>query len=276
MLATMKTMVVEAARTNKVVPGFNVFGYEDAQAVIEVAEELNAPVILMTNKDAVDHMDIKHFAALYRSLAVESKVPVCLHLDHGKNFEQCAKAILAGYTSVMYDGSQLPIDENIKKTKEVVKLAHACGISVEAEIGSVGYTNSKNERESIYTNVEEAKKFAAVIGVDALAVAIGSLHRMTSQEAIIQFDRLKEIEKCTDVPLVIHGSTGITDDDLIQLTKHKIGKINIGTALRMAFVNTLRDEINANLGDYDRLNFYKQSMEATKKVIRNKYKLLGW
>lgn len=269
-------MVKEAASAKKAVPGFNVFGYEDAKMVIEVAEELDAPVILMSNKDAVAHMDLKYQAALYRAMGEDTHVPVCVHLDHGKDYELCVKAIRAGYTSVMYDGSQLPLDENISNTKEVVRLAHACNVSVEAEIGSVGYNDPTIKAKAIYTEPKEAEKFARETGVDALAVAIGTLHRMESQEAKIQYDRLEEIQQVTDVPLVIHGSTGLTDEDLTKLASYRVGKVNIGTALRMTFGNTLRAEMNADIKEFDRIKFFKKPMEEIKNVIRDKYKLLGW
>ncbi|QUH30843.1 class II fructose-bisphosphate aldolase [Vallitalea guaymasensis] len=276
MLVNMEQMVKEAAISKKAIPGFNVFGYEDAMMVIKAAQELNAPAILMSNKDAVAHMDVKYQAALYRALGQDANIPVCVHLDHGGNYEICAKAIAAGFTSVMYDGSQLPIDENISNTKEVVKLAHACGVSVEAEIGSVGYNDPTIKAKAIYTDPQEAKRFAIETGVDALAVAVGTLHRMQKQNAKIQYELLEEIQNVTDIPLVIHGSTGLSNEDLTKLSHYHIGKINIGTALRMTFGNTLREEINGNTDEFDRIKFFKKPMKQVKEVILDKYKLLGW
>ncbi|WP_273319947.1 class II fructose-bisphosphate aldolase [Vallitalea guaymasensis] len=276
MLVNMEQMVKEAAISKKAIPGFNVFGYEDAMMVIKAAQELNAPAILMSNKDAVAHMDVKYQAALYRALGQDANIPVCVHLDHGGNYEICAKAIAAGFTSVMYDGSQLPIDENISNTKEVVKLAHACGVSVEAEIGSVGYNDPTIKAKAIYTDPQEAKRFAIETGVDALAVAVGTLHRMQKQNAKIQYKLLEEIQNVTDIPLVIHGSTGLSNEDLTKLSHYHIGKINIGTALRMSFGNTLREEINTNIEEFDRIKFFKKPMKQVKEVILDKYKLLGW
>lgn len=276
MLVNMEQMVKEAAISKKAIPGFNVFGYEDAMMVIKAAQELNAPAILMSNKDAVAHMDVKYQAALYRALGQDANIPVCVHLDHGGNYEICAKAIAAGFTSVMYDGSQLPIEENISNTKEVVKLAHACGVSVEAEIGSVGYNDPTIKAKAIYTDPQEAKRFAVETGVDALAVAVGTLHRMQKQNAKIQYELLEEIQNVTDIPLVIHGSTGLSNEDLTKLSHYHIGKINIGTALRMSFGNTLREEINTNIEEFDRIKFFKKPMKQVKEVILDKYKLLGW
>lgn len=276
MLVNMKEMMTVAAKSEKAVPGFNVFGYEDAKMVIEVAESINAPVILMTNKDAVEHMDVKYYGALFQAMAKEAKVPVCIHLDHAKSIDLIERAIDGGYTSVMYDGSQLSFDENIKNTKEVVALASAKDISVEAEIGSVGYSDPNIKAVAVYTKPEEAKQFAEETGVDALAVAVGTLHRMVVQEAEVQYDLLNEIEASTNVPLVIHGSTGLKDEDLEKIAKTNVGKVNIGTALRMAFGHTMRKVMAEQPEEFDRLKFFKEPMEATKAVVREKYRLLGY
>lgn len=276
MLVNMKEMLSIAAKSEKAVPGFNVFGYEDAKMVIEAAEEINAPVILMTNKDAVEHMNVKYYAALFRALAEDAKVPVCIHLDHAKNLEIIEEAIKGGYTSVMYDGSQLPFEENMANTVKAVEMAKQQDVSVEAEIGSVGYSDPNIKAKAVYTEPSEAKEFAETTGVDALAVAVGTLHRMQVQNAEVQYDRLAEIEELTDVPLVIHGSTGLKDEDLAKIAKTNVGKVNIGTALRMVFGNTMRDEMNNNPEEFDRLKFFKEPMKEVKKVILNKYAILGY
>lgn len=234
-------MSIRAAEENRIVPGFNVFGYEDAKVVIDVASELGAPAILMSNKDAVHHMPLKISAGIYRALAEEVDIPVAIHLDHGKDFDLCKEAIDAGYTSVMFDGSQLPFEENIQRTTEIVDYAHERGISVEAEIGAVGYADPSINYVPVYTEPGQAKEFAEKTKVDALAVAVGTLHRMTAQNAKLQYYLLDEIEAATKVPLVIHGSTGLPDQDLEKLRSYHIGKMNIGTALRMAFGKTLKN-----------------------------------
>lgn len=276
MLVNMKGILEDAVKSNRTVAAFNVFGYEDAKAVIEAAEESNAPVILMTNKDAVEFMDIEYFAKLFGIMAKKAKVPVCIHLDHAKDYGLIARAIKVGYTSVMYDGSQLPLEENIENTKKVVKLANACNVTVEGEIGSVAYSDKNLDVKSIYTEPEEAEYFAKETKVHALAVAIGTLHRMQVQEAEIQYDRLEKIIKLIDTPIVIHGSTGVKDEDLQRLTKYNVGKVNIGTALRMAFANTLREEMGNNPNIFDRTKLFRRPMEEVKKVAVSKIKLLGW
>ncbi|NLY77430.1 MAG: class II fructose-bisphosphate aldolase [Tissierellia bacterium] len=276
MLVNMNGILKDAVENNRIVAAFNVFGYEDAKAVIDAATECNAPVILMTNRDAVEYMDVRYFGRLFSEMARDAEVPVCIHLDHAKDFDIIVKAIMAGYTSVMYDGSQLPIEENIKNTKEVVKIAKPLGVSVEAEIGSVAYSDKNMNIKSIYTEPEEAEYFAKETRVDALAVAIGTLHRMQKQEANIQYDRLEKIIKLIDMPIVIHGSTGVKDEDLIRLRNYKVGKVNIGTALRMAFFEALKQEMEFNPEVFDRTKLFKKPMEEVKKVSIKKMELLGW
>lgn len=275
MLVTLNEILKDAADNNYAAAGFNVFGYEDAAMVIEAAEELNIPVILMTNRDAVVHMPVRILGSILTNLAKEAKIPVCVHLDHGKSLEEIVAAIKAGFSSVMYDGSQLPLEENIKNTKEATEIAHHFGVSIEGEIGSVGYSDPSIGAKAMYTIPEEAKCFVEETGVDAVAVAIGTLHRMQAQEANIQYDRLVEIEKLVDTPLVIHGSTGVKDEDLRRLSKHRVGKVNIGTALRMAFGNTLREEINNKPQEFDRIKFFKKPMIELKRVAKEKMIILG-
>ncbi|GAB6137246.1 class II fructose-bisphosphate aldolase [Halanaerobaculum tunisiense] len=274
MLVNLVEMVNQAANNDYAIAGFNVYGYEDATAVIKAAEEMDAPVILMANKDAVEHMPVEVLADILCNLAKEAKVPVCVKLDHAKDYSLVVRAIKSGFTSVMYDGSQLPLEENIAKTQEVVKLAHSVGVAVEAEIGSVGYNDSSIEAKEIYTDPEEAQLFAEKTNVDALAVAVGTLHRMKKQGAKIQYDRLEKIEKMVDIPLVIHGSSGVTDQDLSKLATTQVGKVNIGTALRMAFGKTLKEEIEENPEEFDRIKLFKKPMQAVTEVTKEKLDIL--
>ena len=276
MLVTLKEILKEASNKEYAIPGFNVFGYEDAAMVIEAAQELNTPVVLMTNRDAIAHMPIKILGDILTGLAKEAKVPVVVHLDHGKSVEEVVSAIKAGFSSVMDDGSQLPLEENIRRTRKAAEISHYFGVSIEGEIGSVGYSDPNIEAKAIYTVPGEAKRFVEETGIDAVAVAIGTLHRMKAQKANIQYDRLREIEELVDTPLVIHGSTGVKDEDLTRLSRHRVGKVNIGTALRMAFGDTLRDEINSRPEEFDRIKFFKKPMIEVKNVAKEKIMTLGW
>lgn len=276
MLVHLKELVDDAASKPYAVPAFNVFGYEDAMAVIRAAEQLNAPVILATNLGAIQHMPFSYMAPLLLNAAKEAKVPVCLHLDHGKDFDYVAEAIRHGYTSVMFDGSQLPLEENIRQTQEIVKLAKQHGVSTEAEIGSVGYTDPSMSMKHEYSDPDEVCQFAEETGVDAVAVSIGTVHRMEEQAAVIDYHRLEQIQDKVRTPLVLHGSTGVADDDLRKLAASRIAKVNIGTALRMAFGNSLRHEAAANPHEFDRIQWFQRAMEAVKQTAVNKFNILGF
>ncbi len=276
MLSSLKPFITEIAASRKAVPGFNIFGFEDAHAVIEAAEEVNAPVILMTNKDCVEHISVDVLAGLLRAMAEKAKVPVCIHLDHAKSEELAIEAIEAGYTSVMYDGSALSIEENIARTRRIVEFAKKYNVSVEGEIGSVAYSDRNFEIPTVYTDPEEASRFARETGVDLMAVSVGTLHRMQSQQAEIQYDRLDAIQAKTTIPLVIHGATGISDRDLSRMIGYNIVKFNIGTALRIEFGKALRKEVLANPEEYDRLKLFKEPMNAVRQMALLKYKKLGW
>lgn len=275
MLVKLNEVLEYTLTNNYAVPAFNVFGYEDAKAVIDAAEEIDAPVIIATNKVAIAHMPIHILGKMLIGLAEDANVPVVVHLDHGADYDTVAQALKAGYSSVMYDGSQLSFDENMKTTQEVVKLAHAFGIPVEAEIGSVGYSDPSMGMKSALTNPSEAKDFVERTDVDALAVAVGTLHRMEKQTASIRYDLIEQIQKRVTVPLVLHGSSGVLDADLKKIAKTRFGKVNIGTAIRMGFGNTLRQESVNKPDVFDRIELFRKPMEAVKQEAIRKLKLLN-
>lgn len=256
------------------VAGFNVFGYEDAVAVVRAAERLNAPVMLMTNRDCVRHMPLRFLAPLLLTVAKESKVPVAVHLDHSASVDTAITAIELGFNSVMFDGSQLPVEENIRETARLIEFAHSRNVSVEAEIGSVGYDDGAIQAVARLTTPEDVSTFMAGAPVDALAVAVGTVHRMVTQTANIDFDLLSKLSEKTDVPLVIHGSSGVPDDQLRKLALAGAKKINIGTNLRLAFGNTLRSQMEADPKVFDRLVLFKGCMQAVEEAALHKMELL--
>lgn len=271
MLNNMKLIIENASNTKNTIIGFNIFGFEDAQAVIKAGEELNTPILLMLNKLAVEYMPLKCWAGLLRPLAQQAKVPVSIHLDHCKCFKTVVTAIHEGFTSVMYDGSQLSVEENIKRTKEIVKIARCFDVAVEGEVGSVPYADIPGAAFDMLTTPEDARKFEKESGVDWMAIAVGQVHRLVDTKSIIDFDSLQKIEDCTSIPLVIHGGSGITDADLQRLLFHKIGKMNFGTGLRVAFGETLKKSIENNPNEFDRLNLFRDSVasvtEEAKRII---------
>lgn len=273
MLCTLKEAAGLAVRAGHGLAAFNVFGYEDAAAVIHAAEKTERPVVLMTNKVAVEHMGIPILSQMLRYMAEQAAVPVCVHLDHATELEKIRMAVDCGYTSVMIDGSGLPFDENVAITREAAAVAHPHGISVEGEIGSVGYSDNKAVR-SRFTEPDEAEKFAEMTGVDALAVAVGTVHRMEEQGVDLQFDRLEEISGRVHVPLVIHGSTGVADSDLKKLVRAGACKINMGTVLRMTFGRSMRKQMEQDPELFDRIKIFQNCMKDVENKAIDKIKCL--
>ncbi|WP_079474083.1 class II fructose-bisphosphate aldolase [Marinococcus halophilus] len=275
MICDFNNIMKKAAKGQYALAAFNVFGYEDAVSVVRAAEEMNAPILLATNKQAIDHMPVEHWGNLLRLLAEEASVPISIHMDHAKDYQTVARAIKSGYTSIMYDGSHLPFEENVKATKEITNMAHAFGIPVEGEIGKLSYDDLAGHKTE-YTIPEEAEAFAAQTGVDWLAVSIGTVQRMQKQKAAVQFGRLEAIETLVNLPLVIHGSTGVEDAELKRLTDYNVAKLNIGTALRMAFGQTLTKEVQHLPEQYDRLKLFEKPMDKVKIVAKHKLNVLGF
>ena len=275
MLYSLKEAIRTADEKGHALAAFNVFGYEDAQAVCWAAEAENKPVVLMVNRDAVAHMPLPIIGPILLKLAADAKVPVCVHLDHAVEIAVIAESISVGFTSVMYDGSQLPVEDNIRTTKQVVEMAHVKDVSVEAEIGSVGYSDKTGKAAlSVFTTVEEADRFFEETRVDALAVSVGTVHRMVKQGTKLRFDLLADIHQSVGVPLVIHGASGVRDEDLIKLVECGARKINLGTALRLAFGNELRRQFEENPDVFDRIALFKRCMVAVQEQAAKKLRLL--
>jgi fructose-bisphosphate aldolase class II len=275
MLTDLTTVLEYGEKHNCAIAGFNVFGYEDARAVVKAAEHLEMPVILMANKVAVAHMPVRILGGIMTGVAQTVGVPVCVHLDHSDSLENIVKGIDAGFTSVMLDASRKSYDENAAMTKAVVQAAHEVGVSVESEIGSVGYSDSEDGVQTQYTDPETAKWFAEETGVDALAISIGNIHRMTTQTVHLQFDRLEKIRQLVHVPLVLHGSSGIPDDEIIRAVHSGIRKVNIGTALRMVFGTALREEMQKQPDEFDRIRLFGPCMQKVQAKAEEKMLLMG-
>ena len=269
-LATLSDVLQPALRDGYAVPGLVCLGWEDMRAYAMAAEAERAPVILQAGPSCREHTPLPILGKMFRYLAESVDVPVVAHLDHGYTLAECRAALEAGFTSLMFDGSRKPLAQNIEETAQVAEMAHAAGISCEGEIGFVGYSGGET---SAGTDPEEAATFARQTGVDAMAISVGNVHLQTDHEGGLDEARIRAIEALTDVPLVIHGGSGVPYAQRAALAAgSRIAKFNIGTELRMAFGAALREAVAADPSRFDRVAILKEThqpvMEAARAVIR--------
>jgi fructose-bisphosphate aldolase class II len=276
MLVNLKEILAPAVGSGYAVGCFNVFGYEDARAIVDAGEVEDAPVILAANRGFVDFMPVKLVAGILRNLAETSSVPVCVHLDHSSEIDAVLRAVDAGFTSVMYDGSQLTLERNIAGTRRVAEYAHSAGCSLEAEIGSVPYAEGNTHIKSELTEPYDAVRLANEGGLDALAISVGNVHRLKEPGAKIDYARLAEIEALVSVPLVIHGTSGLFDQDIARLARRRVAKFNIGTRLRQTFGSALRQTLVDHPERFDRLEIMCDVIPAMALEAQRMIRLLGW
>jgi fructose-bisphosphate aldolase, class II len=225
------------------------------QAILGAATELHSPVIVSAAKSEIDYMDGYVFVAMVRAMAERLPIPVSIHLDHGPSFDEAVRCLRYGFTSLMYDGSSLPLEENIVQTRRVVAAAHACGIPVEGEIGVIGQAadgpeGAKNDMLGL-ADPAHCERLVKETGIDSLAAAIGNAHGLYTRKPELQFDILQEIQKRTGIPLVLHGGTGIPEEDLRKGITMGVSKINFSTVMRKGCIETLTATLNANPGELD-------------------------
>lgn len=244
-LEKVSTILKMADKANTSAIAFNCVDYNMAYSVVTVAEELKKPVIIMLYPEHCwlnNWSNPAAFAGIVKSLAEQVEVPIGLHLDHSSDYEFIMKAIKGGFTSVMIDGSMLPLDENIAISKKVAETAHIFGVDVEAELGHVGFAAQSDQEDlDMYTKPEVAAKFCEETGVDSVAVAIGSAHGVYKETPKLDLERLEEINRATDVPLVLHGGSGIPNDQLALAFQKGINKFNVGTEFFQLYYDTLRE-----------------------------------
>lgn len=278
--------ILEDARKGKyAVPAFDVSSYEMARAVVDVAEELETPVILMGLKPDLTEEAFDMMSLIMQTVARKAKVDVCIHLDHAKEFALIKKAIAQGYSSVMIDASQKPLEENIRITKEITDYAHMYGVSVEAELGHVGdgiVGNSEHAaeenggHESTLTKPEDMERFIAETNVDALAVAIGTAHGVYKGTPKLDLKLMAELNRRSSVPLVMHGGSGTPEKDLVRSIELGMCKINIFSDILNGYYSGMKKFLNEteNLSVWPSAG-NQRAVENMKKVIREKYKLFG-
>lgn len=275
MLANLNQVLQPALEGGYAVACFNVFGYEDALAVVEAAEARNASVILSINLDMVEFMPLRNIVSVFRPLAESASVPVCLHLDHNYEIDTVKSAIDHGFSSVMYDGSQKSIMDNITGIQSVVAHARQQNVSVEAEVGSVPYAKGRDYIKSALTNVDEALMMVEQGKPEAIAISVGNIHRIENSYVDINFERFDALEKTIKIPLVVHGTSGIKPEDISVLARRNVCKFNIGTCLRQRFGSALRNTLSSDRQLFDRLTIMKQIIPELSDEAGKMIELLG-
>jgi len=278
MLVTGKEILLDAQKNGYAVGAFNVNNMEIVQAIIEAAEETNSPVILQASQGGISYAGIEYNAALGKTAAKNAKVPVALHLDHGTDFEQIMLCIRHGFTSVMIDASRFPLEENIAFTKKIVEVAHAVGVSVEAELGKIGGTEDDitvDQKDATFTDPQEALRFANETDVDFLAIAVGTAHGVYKGEPKLDFDRIAAIRNKISIPLVLHGSSGVPEEAIKKAISLGISKINIDTDLRIAFANGVKEYIRNNPDNIDPRKIIGPAKVAMRERIIEKMHIFG-
>lgn len=271
MIANLNDVLPQAQKNGYAVGLFNTIDTDMLEGAISAAEELNSPIIIGTAEVLLPYGELSLITPSIINAAKNASVPVVVHYDHGLTFEKCLEALKLGFSSVMFDASVLDYDENIKQTREIVKIAHAMGSTVEGEIGHVG-DNGADSAADIYTSVEMAKDYTDKTNTDACAVAFGTAHGKYLKKPKLDFERLKDIRAAVDVPLVMHGGSGLSDDDFKTAVKCGIAKINIFTDLCTAGEDAVKSACEENIGY---LKMRNKKVMAIKEAVKRKILLFG-
>ena len=276
-LVTSKELLLHAKENHYAVGAFNVENMEMVQAVIAAAEELRSPVILQTTPGTLKYAPAELYYANVAAVAKAAKVPVAVHLDHGSSFELALRAFRAGYTSIMIDGSQKTFEENIALTKAVVEACHAGGVPVEAELGKVGGKEDDLDggEGNGYTVPEEAAEFVERTGVDFLAVAIGTAHGVYKGIPKLDVERVSRIAQLVDIPLVLHGTSGVPDETVRECIARGMCKVNYATDLRIAFTEGVKEYLLKDPKAYDPKKYGAAGRERVKQYVLQKIKVCG-
>lgn len=277
-LVPISTLLQEARAGGYAVGAFNCNNMEIVQAIAAAAEAEKAPVIMQASQGAIKYAGIEYITAMVGVAASMVSVPVALHLDHGTSFEQVMQCIRSGFSSVMIDGSKHSLEENIALTKQVVAAARPVGVSVEAELGKIGGTEDDihvSEADAFFTDPEEARVFVQETGVDALAVAIGTAHGRYKGEPKLDFARLEKIYSLVNIPIVLHGSSGVPEEALREAIRLGVCKINIDTNIREAFVDRCRKVMADHPDEIDPRKILGPAREAAVELIREKIRIFG-
>lgn len=275
-LVTSKEMLLNAQKGGYAVGAFNAENMEMVKAIIQAAEELKAPVMIQTTPSTVKYGTLETYAAIVAAEAEKASVPVCLHLDHGSSFELALQAMKAGYTSVMIDGSKYDFEGNIEITKKTADAARALDIPCEAELGKVGGKEDDLEAEAdTNTDPQEAKEFAERTGVTSLAVAIGTAHGFYVGTPVLDKERLSEIRKVVDIPLVLHGASGLSDEEVKDCVRRGICKVNFATELREAYSKAVKATFAEKENTIDPKTYGRAAIQAVKELVKYRMQVCG-
>jgi fructose-bisphosphate aldolase class II len=277
-LVSMNAFLPLAKEKKFAVGQFNMNNLEFAQAIMEAAVELKSPFIYGVSEGALKYMGIEYTVAIAEAAAKASGLPIALHLDHGSSFEVAMKCIHAGFSSVMFDGSHHSFEDNIRLTKEVVKAAHAMGVSVEGELGTIGGVEddiSVDEKNASLAKPAEAIRFYEETGVDCLAIAVGTAHGMYAGEPNIRFDIIEEVSRAIPVPVVLHGGSGVPDEMIRRAVQVGVGKINVNTENQVACTDAIRAALAKDSKVYDPRKYLGPARTAMVEVVKSKILLFG-
>ena len=270
---TTTEMLKKAQKEGYAVGAFNAENLEMAQAIVNAAEAEGAPVMIQTTPGTLKYAGPKCFAGIVSRLARDAKVPVALHLDHGNSYELAVECAREGYTSLMIDGSKLPFDGNVTLTRRVV--AMACGLPVEAELGTVGGKEDGMESKPQYTDPAEAEEFVKQTGISSFAVAIGTAHGVYKGEPKLDLDRLSAVRERVDIPLVLHGTSGVPEDQVRECIRRGICKVNYATDLRIAFTAGVKKAIEEQPAAFDPKKYLAVGRQAVQDRVQELIRLLG-
>lgn len=277
MLIPFREITRDALRRRYAVGAFNCLSVENVMGAVAAAEELHSPIILQLAEVQFPEAPMELMAPVFLRAARDAKVPVAVHLDHGRSIETCIRAVREGFTSVMFDGAELPFEENAEQTRLVVRLAHAAGVDVEAELGRVGDTGFGGEGTAaaaadVFTDVEESARFIARTGTDALAIAIGNLHGRYTATPRLNIARLRKIHARNAVPLVLHGGSGTSEEDFKACIRNGICKINVATAIQIAAAEAVAEYL-ARGGSPGYIGIKRRIIEASQRAVAEHIRL---
>lgn len=275
MLVNPKKYLIDARKNGYAIGAFNTSDLEMTQAILEAGNILKSPIIIQTSEKAIAYAGLDNLASIVKNESKKYNIPIVLHLDHGKNLEIIKKCLKVGYTSVMFDGSNLSFNENVSKTKQIVKIAKVYNAQVEAEIGALSGIEENISAIQNLTDPKEARDFVEKTGIDSLAIAFGNAHGIPDPDEKLDFERLKEISDLVKIPLVFHGASSTPKKDMQKAISLGVAKVNIDTDIRLAFSESIKKFQSKKPNSYDPREILFNAKESVKKVVMGKIRIFG-